>query len=546
MTQFEIRRRDGLARSGIFTHGETTLETPAVIDPEAQFIDLETRSHSNVPLQADEAFVAAYFEESTGEPIPVHPLRMSGVSSGDAVLFPCWHTALANPRAYADWIEAFIRELPPDAARYAPASALPSNVSMLIATGFDLFDTRAVDLRSAQGLFCTPLGIYPGSWMHEGICACPGCGNGDLLEHNRLALRHEIALAAAHLKQGDLRELIESRCRSDAALVALLRHLDTKTSFTEIAAPIARKTTFRAYTAESMNRPEVIRFARRTITRFTPSHTDTCVLLPCSARKPYSFSQSHKKFNDAIQGRADALIVTSPLGVVPRELEAVYPAAHYDVPVTGYWDHEEIHLLSGILASYLNAHPYERIIAHLEGGAREVAQRAAESAGVRLEETCRDGRPTSWESLDNLAAALSGGRKRSVDQISATIQWQFGRTVDTKGMMIKGKGLNRKVMLGRRQLFSIDPTSGLLRPTFDGWELLPGCYQVKIDDFVPHGDILAPGVISADPGIRDGDEVFVVGEGIVATGRAMMPSDEMVRSKRGVAVRLRKVKKSEE
>ena len=60
---------------------------------------------------------------------------------------------------------------------------------------------------------------------------------------------------------------------------------------------------------------------------------------------------------------------------------------------------------------------------------------------------------------------------------------------------------------------------------------------------MPQGDVLAPGVTDCDQRIREGDEVLVEGPLAVATGRAMMGADEMLRSKRGVAVRVRKTKK---
>jgi len=544
MTQFEVRRRDGLARQGIFTINDQQIPTPAIIDPIECFPDLASRPLSNIPLQADAEFVRRYAGEVFDQPIPAHPISPETISSGDAAIISGWHTALADPRAYADWVETFLSALPPDAARYAPASALPSHVAMLIATGLDLFDTIAVDLKSAEGLFCTTEGIYPGSWLDEGICSCSGCRTGDLREHNRQALQNEIRFATALLQRGELRELIEARCRSDASLVAILRHLDRKGDLMERAAPIARTTSFRAHTQESMYRAEIGRFEDRVIRRFTQNTWDVCVLLPCSAKKPYSLSQSHRKFQDAIAGRAHEVIITSPLGVVPRELELIYPAAHYDVPVTGHWDHEEQAILAGYLTEYLRTHPYRRVIAHLEGGALEVARTAAASAGIPLEETCTDGRPTSWESTGALRDALAGERKRGLDIVGGTLAWQFGVRPDTRKMIIKGRFPERKVFAGRQQLFSFDPGTGLLRPTMEGWAILPDCYRVTIEGFVPQGDILAPGVQSADPAIRDGDEVLVIGEGVRATGRAMMSADEMIRSTRGIAVKVRKVKKS--
>ncbi|HIJ06301.1 PUA domain-containing protein, partial [Methanocalculus sp.] len=198
----------------------------------------------------------------------------------------------------------------------------------------------------------------------------------------------------------------------------------------------------------------------------------------------------------------------------------------------------------GYLTEYLRCHPYRRVISHLEGGASNVARAAAAGAGIQLEESCIDDRPTSRESLNQLYDALAGERKQSPDIVGGMIQWQFGQTIDTKGMIIKGKGPEKKVFRGRQQLFSFDSGTGLLRPTFEGWDLLPDCYRVGIEGFVPQGDILAPGVAEVDPAIREGDEVLVTGEGVRATGRAMMSADEMRRSSRGVAVKVRKVKRS--
>jgi archaeosine synthase len=98
-------------------------------------------------------------------------------------------------------------------------------------------------------------------------------------------------------------------------------------------------------------------------------------------------------------------------------------------------------------------------------------------------------------------------------------------------------------MSGHTQLFSLDETTGLMRPTMDGWNILGDRYHVYIDDFIPQGDVLAPGVIDADPAIREGDEVFVSGPRAQGAGKAFMGAKEMLHSTRGVAVKLRKVKK---
>src|SRR5207247_5931433 len=102
-----------------------------------------------------------------------------------------------------------------------------------------------------------------------------------------------------------------------------------------------------AYASESLTRPEIVRFRRRIRERYAkPPSSRVLVLLPCSARKPYSRSRSHRRFRDAILASKDPssvheVIVTSPLGLIPRELERFYPARAYDIPVTGDWSRDE-------------------------------------------------------------------------------------------------------------------------------------------------------------------------------------------------------------
>jgi len=518
------------------------LSLPAVAECQKLFPALATLAGTNLPLCAPKAIVSRFYSEKGIQPVQIHPQLDNPARSGDCVMVAGWHTATANPRTYVDWLIGLKEKTPVDTTWYAPASALPSTAAILCYSGFDLFDYTAVDLKSAQGRFCTPEGDFPKDALTGGICSCPGCAAGDLHEHNRHALRQEIALVTRFIMQGELRDLVESRCRLDAAQVAILRHFDRHFEFMERVQPIARAGVMRANSGESLQRAEVRRFAERVIGRYVPPKTDVAVLLPCSAKKPYSLSQSHRKFQQAVAGRAHELIVTSPLGLVPRELETIYPAGHYDVPVTGYWDAEECAVIADILARYFQKHPYRRIIAHLEGGALKVARMAAEQCGIILEYTCTD-HPSGNTALNALDAALAGERRVKDDRLHGMISYQFNCEIDTKGTTLRGHFPEIFYSRNNIQLFSIDTGTGLLRPTLDGWKMIPEGYRVHIDDFIPEGDILIPGVVSADPAIRDGDEILVVGLRALGTGRAALPADEMQRSRRGVAVRVRKIKK---
>lgn len=542
MTRFNIRKRDGLARTGIFETGITSVKLPFALAAETLFPGLESLKWTNLPLCAPMALVNQFPPESGSQPVVIHPLRDNPAQSGDCVMVANWHTAFLNPRNYTDWLICLKEKTPVDTAWYAPGTALPSNAHILCYSGFDLFDFLAVDLKTAQALFCTPEGEFPADVLGSGICTCAGCQTENLLQHNREALLREIALISRFIEASQLRDLVESRCRMNAAHVAIMRHLDNQYPFTERHLPIARSGVMRANSGESLQRAEVRRFAERVINRYCPPKTDVAVLLPCSAKKPYSLSQSHKKFQRAIAGRAHELIVTSPLGLVPRELECIYPAGHYDVPVTGYWDAEECSVIARILARYFKRHAYRRIIAHLEGGALKVAQMAAGKCGITLEFTCKE-HPTADSALNALDAALAGERRMKDDRLHGMASYQFSIDLETKGTTVRGHYPDLFYSKNNVQIFSLDTGTGMLRPTFDGWHLIPEGYRVYIDDFIPEGDVLVPGVVRADPGIRDGDEVLVVGPRALATGRAALPTEDILRSRRGVAVRVRKIKR---
>ena len=167
--------------------------------------------------------------------------------------------------------------------------------------------------------------------------------------------------------------------------------------------PQSRRSTFYANCAESLQRVEVTRFAERVIGRYKAPQSDVLLLLPCSARKPYSTSRSHRLFAEAIGSHRrylHELILTSPLALVPRELEEAYPAASYDVPVTGRWDREERAWLQSCLEAYLKKNRYARIVAHLEG---ELEQAVKDSCL----EAVYTGGGTSSQALQALADAVS-------------------------------------------------------------------------------------------------------------------------------------------
>jgi len=542
MKGVEILSRDGTARYGRLIVDDQVLLFPAATDTTRLFPALCNRPGTNIPPIEDPEFVSRFLVRDGQQPVPLHIQAPVSIESGDTVITPNWHTLLSRPRDFCQFLDGLKASVPPDTCWYLPGTALPENAAILVHAGFDLFDYIATDRATAQGFFCLPDGQYPKSVMDEGLCSCQGCMTGDLRLHNRIVLNQELARIGRRIRDGTFREYLDGRCRTKPEYVSIMRHIEQYDRM-EQNTPVSRTSPFLATSGDSIHRVEVRRFVDRLVDRYIPPVCDVAVLIPCSAKKPYSLSQSHRKFSQAIGRRAHELIMTSPLGLVPRDIELCYPAAAYDVPVTGYWDHEERYLITRALVRYFTRHSYRRVLAQLDGDARIIAQEAADQAGFEIEFTCDSDRLTDPASLQALHEALDGERKVKSHLVRGMISFQFGYDLKAPNLEVKGSYPEQVVKRGRTLLFSTVPSHGLIRPTFEGWSLIETGYRVYIDDFVPQGDILAPGVIDADPVIRPGDEVLVIGDKAMATGRAVMGADEMIRSSRGIAVRVRKVKK---
>ncbi|MDF1533302.1 MAG: archaeosine synthase subunit alpha [Methanosarcinaceae archaeon] len=479
-----------------------------------------------------------------------------------------------NSRRFFNTLLELKNSVPADTAVYAPNICMPENAAMLVYLGIDVVDdTRAV-VAAYNDIYLTPSGRFYLDALAELPCKCETCAHLDVKElnemdkieraqhlekHNRNVLEAELALVREKIRAGTLRDYIEGQCRTRPWLTALLRIADYEYDYIEQQTPIVRSNEMMANSGESQTRAEVVRFANRINERYSPPAADILLLLPCSAKKPYGFSNSHQKFIKALgKGRkfVHEVIITSPLGIVPRELELTYPAAHYDTAVTGYWDAEEKAWVGECLANYLSKHSYSTIVAHVEGAYRDICESVSKELRIEFIYTS-NGNVTSHESLRNLkdtVSELCEGRKRSAetvikDMLRKIADYQFGHGAGDilipERAAIKAPFPKHQVYVDKTHVATLVPQYGTLAITIAGAEmLLPhNKYVIKIEDFVPKGSILAVGVTSADPNIRPNDEVLVSGSKAFCVGRAVMSGKEMEGSTRGIAVDLRHVKK---
>lgn len=577
---FEVHERDGPARLGELRLVDP-LSTPALVDdviedagslwPERQDPPtgddsmLTVLPHRSFPAGTDSAVQEAFAVDYPTVDFPSAAVVSSKTAQdhgSDAYALSSAPGIFEDAAAFAETIVDVRESIPADTAVLLSGVATPANVATLAYAGVDLFDSHRAYVRGLEGFYQTTDGERFLEDLVELPCACPACQQGlesfdreDCAEHNVAALKTALAHVRERIREGRLRGYIEGQARHEAWLTALFRHLDQQYAYLEQRTPIIRSSTLLAASDDSIRRIEIQRFADRVSSRYRNRFEQPLVLVPCSARKPYSSSQSHGQFHDAINYRAHKLSITSPIGVVPQELEYTYPAQQYDSVVTGQWSQEEIDFVARVLTQYLERNEYSRHIAHLPpGGYRSICERVEERTGVEFEYTVDD-HPTTAESLETLRDTLAGEskyrkREREHNTVRAIADYQFGPDAGAElfgELTVEGQLPSLRVHAAddHEQLATIVPQYGTLAFTLAGarrWaESDVPTKRVEIDPFVPQGSVLAPGIETASESIRVGDEVFIEGPKALAVGRAAMSGPEMNTSTRGIAVEVRHV-----
>ncbi len=577
---FEIIQRDGTARLGELKLSDP-IQTPALCDDFIHTLESSwaTDKEVNSIESSDKLSILPYrnFPSGTGPLIEnaffikpqkldhptasvISPRTASNLGT-DAYVLSTSQSINGSPKNFSTEIIQTRMSIPSDSLLYTPAIATPQNIAFLVYMGVDLFDTTNAVLLGLQGQYLLPTGHYPIDSMDDLPCSCSICSshssgltNLDCVEHNVNTLKSELNLVKNHIKSNTLREYLEGQIRHSTWLTAAFRYVDSDHLYLEQRTPISRRKNFISTTDDSMNRIEVLRFQNRVINRYKNNFQVPLVLVPCSSKKPYSKSKSHRFFHQSINFKAHKISISSPLGIIPQELEMTYPAQHYDTTVTGNWSPTEIDTVSNILSQYLEFNSYPKIIAHVPpGGYKTIVEIATKNLDIPVEYTVED-HPTSSSSLQKLSKSLSSESSfsrhtRMLNMAYAIADYQFGKGAGNilfKDCTFKGKFFPKRIF-DTNQIATLIPEYGLFSLTLHGAHKLKNSnlpvQSVIIDKFVPKGSVLAPGVVSASETIRSGDEVIVSGPMAFAVGRAVMNGPEMEQSTRGVAVDVRHVEK---
>ncbi len=262
------------------------------------------------------------------------------------------------------------------------------------------------------------------------------------------------------------------------------------------------------------------------------------LLISCSYKKPYSFSNTYRKVKENLKKsciKPHIVVVTSPLGAVPIELEMVYPCAFYDISVTGKWLNEEIERSAAVVQKIFNKGRYKVVASMLNSEDKKILDILRER-GIEV---------LSMEDLINTFDAKN--REELTSRFDAALRYQFKDIVFEK-TKFKGKyGKFGEILLeDNTTIGKFDFSKGIVELDKEGVEIYAKkgeSYIVKLEDFELKGDnIFVGGVVEASECIAPRDFVVCIDstDMPVCTGFAMVSGKDMCELPHGVAVKVKK------
>ena len=140
--------------------------------------------------------------------------------------------------------------------------------------------------------------------------------------------------------------------------------------------------------------PEFEKSYRYIIDEYDITPRDIAVFMPCAVRKPYSTSPSHQLIRSVLAQVLDPsryhIVIFGTCGIVPAELEGMYPYAHYsymlgkckDPKVLEDFLRIETERVAGYLEKTRDVYTYR--IGYCIGLFREALVRGSQKAGVPI------------------------------------------------------------------------------------------------------------------------------------------------------------------
>lgn len=456
---------------------------------------------------------------------------------------------------YKDLVDVVMnsmKELSDTVPRHLMGAGHPMIFALCVAMGCDLFDSAAYILYADDDRLLTNRGTFKLENLQEMPCSCEVCTKytpddlrampkdkrRDLIaQHNLHVSFAEIRLIRQAIYDGNLMELVEERCRAHPALLEAQRQLGNYTGDLEKYEPRSKKSAFFYTGPESLCRPEVLRHMQKL--RQMPKKRDLVILPP--TRKPYSKFISGKLGEFYIYGSeqdldlddSDFMVLDIPFGLIPLEIDEVYPLSQNDAPKTR--DVDSIEFIEDFINEFVEY--YDQVLIH---------SRIIKDLEIGLYNKC-----TSSDEIRY--------KKDDVKKIKAIADYQFG--VGAGDVLFTGNiniekskktGKIRHIYDGKVLIVNMRASDSYLILSKEGAKRLHNGIPYPKDRVVVNKDaepfaldgksVFCKFVVECDEDIRSKDEVLIVNEEdkLLAYGKALLGACEIEQFETGQAIKTRK------
>lgn len=464
---------------------------------------------------------------------------------------------------------------------------------ILIYLGIDLIDSSYMLYLASEDFYDSLEFLLPIYKVKYFPCSCIACSGflqtlknekysakkmNFLCLHNLISSANYMKKIKQYLRYEDFRGFVEKSTFDDTLLISVLKILD-KNYFSQIQYfnPITLKDRdIKCFGALSYYRPDVEIFRKRVIKEFRAEEWTSLILLfPCSATKPYSQSRSHRKFQNITRRFSEfpsfqELILTSPLGAIPRQLENIYPVNAYDISVTGDWSEEEIHIAASMLSKLIDKYPEDvPVVCHLEGGYKKIAEVAEKKLNRRFHYTEVEGGMTTNHSLASLDEGIKQNLKEETREeiiseyntyfgtwnrkLTKILDYQFGagtgRQLLSNKLRLKRDRHNTRIDIlekkSQQKLGEFKFSLGQVKLTMDGAERLEreaiSNYIIFDGDSIRGNTLFRPGIVEWSQDLVPHDQVIIYNNNktkVIGTGRMIVGANSIKNSKSGRVVKL--------
>lgn len=471
-----------------------------------------------------------------------------------------------------DVVMTSVANLPDSTARHLMGAGHPMIFALAVAMGCDLFDSAAYILYAEDDRFLTTRGTIKLENLVEMPCSCEVCSKYtpddlramDKEERTQLIARHNLYVSFAELRlirqaisEGSLMELVEERCRAHPMLLDALRQLSNYTVDLELYEPRSKKSAFFYTGTESLNRPEVLRHINKI--KSMDKKRDL-VVLP-HYRKPYTkyMPKEFKEFyacsgdnsaefipSEFDNDNADFMVLDIPFGLIPLELDEVYPLSQNESPRNK--DEIAICHASDVFFDIINQ--YNQVLIH-----PKLVNEFNLDEYLSLKEY-----PYSKDVKFI---------KDDLNRVKAVADYQFGKGAGDalfcddkeRGDIFTGKikieksrktGKIRHVYAGDEIIANMRASDSLLILSKLGAKRLHKSFEGisnrviidnSVESFAREGkSVFSKFVIDCDENIRSNDEVLIVNENddLLAFGKSLLGYNEIMNFKTGQAIKTRK------